>query len=108
MAKTKLKCLQCKVSFRSKFCVSLHQRRHRESPEASRRLECYLCKKRFVKFVRYQWHLQYHEFSISMRSSPEANKKGYKQSQHDGYSNLFASPAQSHEKEDRKFESPIF
>ena len=80
MASKKLQCLLCHVSYRSKFCSALHQHvHHQDLKKALNGFQCSLCKKRFIKFVCYQWHLLYHPYPSSV-SSTEAN------AQHNGKS----------------------
>ena len=68
MAKKKVLCSLCDASYESKFCFSLHQRLHNKKPETSIRFQCPLCKKGFVKFIRYKWHVLYHGYTSSVKS----------------------------------------
>ena len=72
----KIKCLHCNVSYRSEFCIQLHRHIHQEnSSNALKEFQCYLCKKPFIKFTRYKWHLFYHKRSSSVRFSALASGK---------------------------------
>ena len=77
MARNKLNCGHCKASYRSKFCMFLHQRLHEGKSITSTRFQCNLCKKRFTRFGCYQWHCDYHEQSklLKSRASAKINTK---------------------------------
>ena len=75
MITKRIKCLFCDASYKSKFCISLHQRLHQENNKDSAEFGCKFCKKRFLKLVSYQWHLYYHGYSVLVSSSTQTNKK---------------------------------
>ena len=62
MAAKLIKCLHCDASYRSKFCICLHERLHQDPLGTSTSYQCFVCKKEFTKFGRYQSHLQYHGY----------------------------------------------
>ena len=75
MKKKRITCSFCSISYKSKFCISLHHRLHQENPGGLVGFQCGSCKKKFEKFMRYQWHLFYHGSSRSTKPSRNLNEK---------------------------------
>ena len=59
----KTKCSFCNAAYKSKFCLSLHKRLHKESSESTTVFRCSSCEKKFVSLARYKSHINCHGYS---------------------------------------------
>ena len=75
MAVKKIECPLCDISYKSKFCASLHLHVHQQQSKVSTGLQCSLCKKQFVMLDHFKNHLQCHLYSCPVKSSGEVMKK---------------------------------
>ena len=74
MAIKKIECLLCNISYKSRFCLSLHQHVHQQLSKILTGYQCNSCKKTFVKLAGFERHLQYHCYSNFVKSSVKVNK----------------------------------
>ena len=77
MQMKRTKCLLCNTAHKSKFCISLHHHVHLQNSKASNGFECHSCKKKFIKFGRFEWHLHYHGYCSSTKFSSQPSEKDY-------------------------------
>ena len=70
MKAKKINCALCNASYKSKFCMALHQHVHEQNLKVSDELQCCSCKKRFVKLDLFQLHLHYHGYSSNSVKFP--------------------------------------
>ena len=67
------KCIHCDVSYKSKFCITLHKYVHLRNSERSNLLHCTKCNKNFVKFEVFECHKKFHQISKCTPQHEEQN-----------------------------------